>query len=93
MYLRKENLDGSTRFKCRIVIKGYEQVQGIDFTETFAPVAKQVTVRLLLSLAAYYDWDIDQLDVKTAFLNPKLHEEVYMQPPEGYTDSEKQGRV
>ena len=46
-----------------------------------------------MSLAAYYDWDIEQLDVKTAFLNPKLHEEVYMQPPEGYTDPEKQGRV
>ena len=44
VYLRKENLDGSTRFKCRVVIKGYEQVQEIDFTETFAPVAKQVTV-------------------------------------------------
>src|SRR5437764_2830426 len=93
VYLRKENLDGSTHFKCRVVIKGYKQVQGIDFTETFAPGAKQVTVRLLLSLAAYYDWDIDQLDVKTAFLNPKLHEEVYMQLPEGYTDPEEQGRV
>ena len=79
--------------KSRWVIRGFEQVEGIDYQETFAPVAKQVTVRLLLSLAAYYDWDIDQLDVKTAFLNPKLHEEVYMQPPEGYTDPEEQGRV
>src|SRR5436309_13141856 len=61
--------------------------------ETFAPVAKQVTIQLLLSLVAYYDWDIEQLDVKTAFLNPKLYEEVYMQPPEGYTNPEKQGRV
>ena len=66
------------------MIKGFEQQYGIDYTETFAPVAKLATVRLLIALAAHYGWNIEQMDVKTAFLNPELHEEVYMELPEGF---------
>jgi hypothetical protein len=73
-----------TRYKSRLVIKGFEQQYGIDYTETFAPVAKIATARLLIALAAYYGWDIKQMDVKTAFLNPELYEDVYMQLPEGF---------
>lgn len=84
VYKLKRNADGSRRFKARLVIRGFEQEYGIDFTETFAPVAKFVTVRILFALAAKYDWEIEQMDVVTAFLNPKLQEEVFMELPEGY---------
>ena len=82
----KTNADGSTRYKARLVIRGFEQVPGIDFHETFAPVAKFVTVRVLLALAAHYDWEVEQMNVKTAFLHPVLKEEVFMAIPEGYSE-------
>ena len=82
----KTNADGSTRYKARLVIRGFEQVHGIDFHETFAPVAKFVTVQVLLALAAHNNWEIEQMDVKTAFLHPALNEEVFMAIPEGYSE-------
>ena len=82
----KTNADGSTRFKARLVIRGFEQVPGIDFHETFAPVAKFVTVRVQLALAAHHDWEVEQMDVKTAFLHPVLEEEVFMAIREGYSE-------
>ncbi|KAH8152156.1 uncharacterized protein LAJ45_03582 [Morchella importuna] len=84
VYKRKLNPDGTTRYKVRLVVKGYEQVEGIDFKETYAPVSKLTTVRMLLNLAAKYDWRVDHLDVVTAFLNPKIdRDNVYMSLPPG----------
>ena len=72
------------RLKARLVEKGFSQVEGIDYNETFAPVAKMNSICLVLSLAALHNWEVHQMDVKSAFLHGDLHEEVYMEQPPGY---------
>ncbi|CAI7830979.1 unnamed protein product, partial [Closterium sp. NIES-54] len=74
------------RRKTRLVIKGFQQREGIDFQEVFAPVAKAPTLRLLLAAAAACGWKVEQMDVKTAFLYGVVDEEIYMKQPEGYDD-------
>ncbi|CAB77909.1 putative polyprotein [Arabidopsis thaliana] len=81
------------RHKARLVACGFTQTYGRDYTETFAPVAKLHTVRVVLSLATNLSWDLWQMDVKNAFLQGELEEEVYMTPPPGLEDSIAPGKV
>ena len=72
-----------TRKKARLVCKGYAQVEGINFEETFAPVARLEAIIMFLTFSCYKSFKLYQMDVKYAFLNGKLEEEVYIEPPEG----------
>ncbi|KAJ6917850.1 Retrovirus-related Pol polyprotein from transposon RE1 [Populus alba x Populus x berolinensis] len=85
VYRTKFNADGSiNKHKARLVVKGYAQMFGVDFFETFAPVARLDTIRMLFALAAQNDWTIHQMDVKSAFLNGYLEEEIFVELPEGF---------
>ncbi|KAG7572396.1 Integrase catalytic core [Arabidopsis suecica] len=94
IFKKKIDMDGNIQiYKARLVAKGYKQIHGIDYDETYSPVAMLKSIRILLATAAHYDYEIWQMDVKTAFLNGNLEEDVYMTQPEGFTVPEAARKV
>ena len=94
VFKKKTDMDGNVQtYKGRLVAKGFRQIHGVDYDETFSPVAMFKSIRILLAVAAFHDYEIWQMDVKTAFLNGKLEEDVYMTQPEGFVAPENAGKV
>eukprot|EP00253_Pinus_taeda_P025674 PITA_25674 len=85
VFKKKTNAEGKVeKYKARLVAKGYLEVPGIDFGDIFSPVTKVTSIRLLLSVAATFDFEVEQMDVKKACLRGDLEEEIYMKQPEGF---------
>jgi hypothetical protein len=76
------------RNKAQLVAKGYSQIEGLDFDETYAPVARLESIRILLAYATYHGFKLYRMDMKSAFLNGPIKEEVYVEQPHGFEDSE-----
>nr|GEZ88824.1 hypothetical protein [Tanacetum cinerariifolium]GEZ88830.1 hypothetical protein [Tanacetum cinerariifolium] len=94
LFKKTTDMDGNVHiYKSRLVAKGYTQTLRIDYKETFSPVADIRAIRILIAIAAYYDYVICQMDVKTTFLNGYLNEEVYMEQPEGFVNPKYPNRV
>ncbi|KAK8680586.1 hypothetical protein V6N13_109528 [Hibiscus sabdariffa] len=94
VFKKKTDMDGNVQtYKGRLVAKGFRQIHGVDYDETFSPVAMFKSIRILLAVAAFHDYEIWQMDVKTAFLNGKLEEDVYMTQPEGFVTPEDARKV
>jgi hypothetical protein len=88
IYKVKRKQDSSIeRFKAWLVAKGFDQCSGVDFTETFSPVIKSTTIRVVLAIAVHFNWYIHQLDVLNAFLHDYLTENVFMEQPWGFVDT------
>ena len=85
VYMTKSAIDGQiNRYKAKLVAKGFQQVHGIDYDETFALVVKMDSIRLALAIAAAKVWEVHQMDMKNAFLHGDLFEEIYMEKPQGF---------
>ena len=82
--IKRDSKGNIERFKARLVAKGFTQREGIDYNETFSPVSSKDSFRIIMALVAHYDLELHQMDVKTAFLNGDLYENVYMAQPEGF---------
>ena len=81
------------KYKARLVVKGYRQKEGLDYFDTYSPVTRITSIRRLIALAAVHDLKIHQMDVKTAFLNGELEEDIYIEQPEGFVVPGKEEKV
>ena len=94
IFKTKLNPDGTIcKHKARLVVKGYVQQYGVDYQETFAPVARYDKIKLILAFASHSSWQIHQLDVELAFLNCLLAEEMYEEQPDGFSTPRKEDQV
>ena len=93
VYRLKNKHDGNKQYKARLVVKGFEQKHGIDYSEVFSPVDKNTTIRLVLGMVASENLHLEQLDVKTAFLHGDLEKEIYIHQPEGFIVQRKENLV
>nr|CAD40526.2 OSJNBa0023J03.14 [Oryza sativa Japonica Group]CAE02400.1 OSJNBa0024J22.4 [Oryza sativa Japonica Group]CAH66059.1 OSIGBa0125J07.8 [Oryza sativa]CAH66155.1 OSIGBa0113B06.1 [Oryza sativa] len=94
VFKKKIDVDGNVHiYKARLVAKGFRQIQGVDYDETFSPVAILKSIRIVLAIAAYFDYEIWQMDVKTAFLNGNLDEDVYTTQPKGFVDPQSAKKI
>ena len=94
IYKVKYAADGSMeKYKARFVAKGFSQKEGIDYEETFAPVARYSSIRTIISLAVEMGWRVHQMDVKTAFLNGVIEEKVYIERPEEFDVDNRETHV
>ena len=94
VYITKLNVDGTiNKHEARLVVQGYTQTFGVDFSETFAPVTRLNTIRMLLAVAAQKGWKIFQLDVKSAFLNGYLQEEIFVEQPKEFVMGGEEEKV
>jgi hypothetical protein len=85
IYKIKHTTDGSIeKYKARFVARGFSQKEGVDYEETFAPVSRYTSIRVVISLTSFMGWKIHQMDVKTMFLNGVIEEEVYIEKPQGF---------
>ncbi|GJT63902.1 retrotransposon protein, putative, ty1-copia subclass [Tanacetum coccineum] len=94
LFKKKTDMDGNIHtYKARLVAKGSPQTYGVDYEETLSPIADIKAIRILIAIVAYYDYEIWQMDVKTAFLNGRLNEDVYMVKPKGFVNLKHPRRV
>jgi len=90
---KRDSQGNIERYKARLVAKGFSQKDGIDYKETFSPVSKKDSFRIIMALVAHYDLELHQMDVKTAFLNGDLEEDVYIDQPVGFDEEGKEHMV
>ena len=89
VFKKKTDMEGNViTYKARLVAKGYHQRQGIDYDKTFSPIAMLKSIRILLAIAAHYDYEVWKMDVKMTFLNGNLSEDVYMKQPVVFTSKD-----
>ena len=95
VFKKKEWISGaeSVRYKACLVAKGYSQTVGVDFNGVFSPVVKQISIRVLLAIVAWFALQLEQLDVKTTFLHGELEEQIFMYQPEGFVIKDKEDHV
>ncbi|KAL0534104.1 hypothetical protein IC582_028385 [Cucumis melo] len=94
IFKRKMKTDGSIdKYKARLVAKGYKQQEGLDYFDTYSPVTRITSIRMLIAISALHGFEIHQMDVKTTFLNGELDEEIYIQQPEGFVSPGQENKV
>jgi hypothetical protein len=94
IYKIKHAVDGSVnKYKARFVARGLSQVEGVDYDETFSPVARYTSIRTIISLVTSMSWKVHHMDVKTNFLNGEIEEEVYIEKPKGFMIHDKKSHM